>query len=123
MSASAPLSCAARASRPTPLDDERHERDHECPRGEDVGVDERDAEQRGGLVEQRENRIVEEQEPQYAERHQPLGLRLLPVHRATSRARPDAPPGGRRTVILPRVTAFASVAPGCWGSRAWRHLA
>ena len=53
-----------------PLDRERHQRDEQRPGEEDVGVQHRDSQQRAGHVEQREDRVVEEQAAQHAQRDQ-----------------------------------------------------
>ena len=51
-----------------------HQPDKRCPGDEDVGVQHGHAEQRCGHVEQREDRVVEQQQAEHAQRHETLAL-------------------------------------------------
>src|SRR3979409_529956 len=61
------------------LDHERHQSDQQRPGGEDIGIEHRHAERFGGHVEQRQDRVVEQQAAEDEQRDQALLLcrRLL----------------------------------------------
>src|SRR3954469_13588174 len=94
---------------PAALDDERHEPYQQRPRQENIGVQERDAEELGGTREQREQRVVEKERAQEEQRDQPLPLE--PAHQ--SRLTPD----------VSRVTPFCRAARESPDSRASRRPA
>src|SRR3954467_6796705 len=85
------------------LDDQRHERDQECPCSEHVGVDERHAQYVDAALEQRKQGIVEEEAAEQEKRDQTLSLEPGAPHHTV-----------RQSVSTARV---------CRGFREWRRPA
>src|SRR5678815_3595247 len=67
-----------------PLDDQGHERDQGAPGDEEVGVEQRDAGDRGPDVEHREHRVAEQHQPEQAERRQALPAHVELLHLPSS---------------------------------------
>ena len=77
---------------------QRHQRDQRRPRREDVGVQHGYAEYRAGDVEQREDRVVEQQHAEHAQRHEALAPASEIAHQAPpcSRSRIKRRPAAAR---------------------------
>src|SRR4051794_25179929 len=72
------------------LRDPVHERNHERPCGKDVGIEHRHAEDAAADVEKREDREIEEHQPEHAEGEEALVLVLVVAHQVN---------GGGRTIV------------------------
>src|SRR6266850_6946577 len=91
-----PWSMTASAALALPDGDQRHQADERCPSDEDVRVQDRHAEQRAGDVEKRQDRVVEQQHAEHAQRDEALSPGFI-AHRASL---PRLSGRGRTTVTL-----------------------